>query len=996
MLASQMLYTACGKNRTGAFSVWSKSSDITQAEEFEIRDKMVYKCPRGLPYEPTAEELESLFPKMLGYFQLSSGRYCLAQSSYIGRVYSDLDMRTGNYMLHAFVFDLPERFLPMTYIGSDIFRTALSYKEWHDDPIPETLERVELEPVGKGFSESDLAFFGEGNRLSDLAQILQALLFEDVQTPVVLYDEKKNLPYWYRALSFFLPKKMQTELTFCTYFVPGTGTVNVTGQPAAKNAMMRLRTVMPDTPAMFFDYASEIRRDKPVYNMVSAEKRADREVDRYITQMLSLAQNGIAPLATTIRSVEKISASYGVPLFTALECHDLCAGRMSRFSDIGHLSRVLGIICEKDGSDTTLSPIADNLWTYGVESGRWRLEGSLSDILRFIFEYSEIADKNAIVHSYVTSPDAFGVDENASAEAYAAAMHEKAPFLFAPNFMDYIFDGERLREYCARTKRHFNATYFLYGFFAENIAEIRKDGGRYAAALDYMTNDAIAGYLKRDDRAALKELARLTERCHLQDECGFASIVMRAVDGYCGKNAFVDIFGLQRAFSFARDFAFCGVGEALFERMIRESGTYEAFVNEYIDRSAAERGFYGMLEDALERTGDFSVFLNLTWIERFRREETVRREDLLKYWEKYAPADGFDELFAEKLARYFRQQRETKGYEAFLDEILALYNERIGDGEALDERMQTCVVEMADALLSQRVTELRSYFEKKSEQKKVSEMKADYAVIRSIVRLADRDLPYEYDVWFGGAYMKRVNALLARVFDHARNSHQNEKSVFEKHASDVDRRNFDRWFQYIGSHTYDDPTHEFYGAFRACPEKAFPLFASRYMEQAIGIYVSLARYGAYCKEPISAALFRNLFFPLCNTEEGAERFVALADEFEQIGILIAGAVLCRATLSDVNAADDPFYTLADRLLQKYELSDRKKVYERLEKGHLPEKQMEYVANFMRPYLTKEKNKDKAKVKNEDKTDDPVEGKTAEKPDGFWSRFRGRGEKPTKK
>ena len=60
MFASQLIYTGCGKDKTGAFSVWSKTLDITKVEENEIRDKMLYKRPSNLPFEPTQEEIDTL------------------------------------------------------------------------------------------------------------------------------------------------------------------------------------------------------------------------------------------------------------------------------------------------------------------------------------------------------------------------------------------------------------------------------------------------------------------------------------------------------------------------------------------------------------------------------------------------------------------------------------------------------------------------------------------------------------------------------------------------------------------------------------------------------------------------------------------------------------------------------------------------------------------------------------------------------------------------
>jgi len=148
MKASQYIYTACGKDRNGAFSVFSKSRDITDEESSEIREVMMYKTPSGLPYEPTEAEIEEKFPKKFGYFFLSSGRACLAQVCYVGRVYSDIDTRWGNYIIHAFVFKKTVDFAPYSFIENALFKRELTRKEWHDDPIPDELQQVEMPENG--------------------------------------------------------------------------------------------------------------------------------------------------------------------------------------------------------------------------------------------------------------------------------------------------------------------------------------------------------------------------------------------------------------------------------------------------------------------------------------------------------------------------------------------------------------------------------------------------------------------------------------------------------------------------------------------------------------------------------------------------------------------------------------------------------------------------------------------------------------------------------
>ena len=113
--------------------VYSKSRDITDVEESEICAVMKYKAPDNLPYTPSNEEIETLFPKIFAYFKLSSGRFCIAQSSYIGQDYTN---RWGNYIIHAYVLNDIGDLVPSRMIGANIFRTRLTDEELNADSAP--------------------------------------------------------------------------------------------------------------------------------------------------------------------------------------------------------------------------------------------------------------------------------------------------------------------------------------------------------------------------------------------------------------------------------------------------------------------------------------------------------------------------------------------------------------------------------------------------------------------------------------------------------------------------------------------------------------------------------------------------------------------------------------------------------------------------------------------------------------------------------------------
>jgi len=248
MKVSQYIYTACGKDRTGAFSVFSKSKDVTDAEGAEIREVMMYKTPAGLPYEPTEQEIEELFPKKFGYFFLSSKRACIAQVCYIGKVYSDLDERVGNYIIHAFVFDKNKNFIPYGFIEHSVFKRFLTKAEWHDNPIPEELPQIEIP------ESVEITDVSKPNKLELL---LEGVINSTPENPVCFCDDYKNIKNWLRALSVCLPKAMQSEISFCTHF---TNTL-LQGNISSK---IQLRANQPETS--MFRYAEEAQKKRFVFD----------------------------------------------------------------------------------------------------------------------------------------------------------------------------------------------------------------------------------------------------------------------------------------------------------------------------------------------------------------------------------------------------------------------------------------------------------------------------------------------------------------------------------------------------------------------------------------------------------------------------------------------------------------------------------------------------------------------------------------------------------
>ena len=220
MLASQLIYTSWknGNSPNKGYMVYAQSLDITNDETNDILSVMRYQAPAGLPYTPTQEEIEQLFPKNFAFFRLKSGRYCIAQSCYIGQDYTN---RWGNYMLHAYVLSDIGDLIPARFINADIFRCRLTEEELNAEKAPDSLPQVDLRNPDTVLS-SDIfsAFFNQNDRINILKNLSQASIDAVTQNKHIDFtEESKLLPIWLQVLSIIMPRNLLKKFFFSTYVV---------------------------------------------------------------------------------------------------------------------------------------------------------------------------------------------------------------------------------------------------------------------------------------------------------------------------------------------------------------------------------------------------------------------------------------------------------------------------------------------------------------------------------------------------------------------------------------------------------------------------------------------------------------------------------------------------------------------------------------------------------------------------------------------------------
>lgn len=217
MKASQYIYTSWknGDSLDKGFMIYSKSTDITEVECSEIFYAMQYVVPRDLNLMPTPEEIADTFPYSFASFELSTGRHCVAQSTYIGRDYST---RFGNYIVYALIFDKDELSVyPAELFGQDYMKTAMTEEELNAKPPVPPLPKLEIEDYGDVINDDEIVNF-ISEREDEFAYLLSAVIAaKEKGVPLYLNDTRENLVLWFAAIQKAFPLEIAKKLSFTTY-----------------------------------------------------------------------------------------------------------------------------------------------------------------------------------------------------------------------------------------------------------------------------------------------------------------------------------------------------------------------------------------------------------------------------------------------------------------------------------------------------------------------------------------------------------------------------------------------------------------------------------------------------------------------------------------------------------------------------------------------------------------------------------------------------------
>ena len=621
--ASQLIYTACGKERNGFFATWAKSDDITPNEEREINDLMSYKVPRNsdLPYEPTIEEADTLFPKKYSFTKLSTGRYCIAMSTYIGNVYSDLDARVGNYITHAFVLDDLDGFNPLNVILNPQFKRLLTYKEWHDDPIPSSLPKVDITD-GNEITSSEIKTVLNTNNVQIFKCMLQACLDnEDNNETVVINDSDDKLPLWFKLIGLCVGKNYYKYTYTNMHIVNPMKPVNVKLAEMFKTGN--------------YNYASNIAYGLPVFNFETGNYNDTIKVSKYVDTLTEFLLNGdVAGAKAFISNIAKLIEKYGFAHDDAIDITMLFGGKLDRFTTPQALMSVVGLL---EGKDYDVQLVTSNI---AKVLNNYSKDTSILPVYRYLYKNSNNY-KSLIISEFMNNLSAFGVDKS-SHTSFVKSIFNNAPFTME-DYYQYIIKNQEVNSLANKGKEDFAYEYLLLSLCCNNISNQFSKGVYNIDSVDSQTIDAFIRYhvVQKDN----SKLTTLAELLNSTDKRLYPQFLSRTIQNIEKTDSLVK-HGLNYAFSMYQKLKL----DISLQYYVKayEKTTKEEYLKAFQAAYQSNPQYYDELEAKFETTPEMKSFIEYKEYVELIQDDKVTLSSLDKIYNKYYsnPADTKNVFFS--------------------------------------------------------------------------------------------------------------------------------------------------------------------------------------------------------------------------------------------------------------------------------------------------------------------------------------------------------------
>ncbi len=636
MLAYQMIYTACGKNRTGAFDVWAKSSCVTDAECDEICKVMDYRTPDELSYDPTEEEIRRLCPPKYAYLKLSTGRRCIAQSNYIGKVYSDADSRRGNFIIHAYIFDNMGDYRPAFLFGTNAFKTKLTYKEWHDDPVPEDLPAVELQAsMPQGLESRLQGLLGAENKAAMMSLLQAAINSAADGKKITFRDTAAREQDVYCLFSTLLPRAVFEKLTFVTQYL----TTNEYSIESTGIEPVRVRNPFTGFGGNF-NYEEEVQMGQQY--VFDFEKRVFSSVTpcRYVVDIVNqLCAGKLFDVLAKVERIERIMAQLGCDMDTALGVFYIAQKQLGFFGTAQEFQQALSLAVR--ANYVTKESLIPQIYTSIVKPARYGYGADAIELVKFVFAGSDASVRDEIVESYFNNMREYGVSAQAAPAEFVAAIKRTIPFSFEelcasamrnPRWQDWIRKSTKKTE--------------CYLFFEIMCAVLAKNAHTQATNASATALQLLKNAVAERDSAQLT-LYLNTARSLAQPQ--YQWLTENAIDP--AFRAVLDRDGLQDAFKLLRIVNDSKTLERM-KWLFHANVSRPDFMEDYIALSAQYGNLFATFERQMENDPVYKQFVAKKDIYAFGSRSGVSGAELDQYFTKYYKAGRDSGAYATQLRRY--------------------------------------------------------------------------------------------------------------------------------------------------------------------------------------------------------------------------------------------------------------------------------------------------------------------------------------------------------
>lgn len=697
MWASQLIYTACGQDKSGAYSVWAKSNDITENESNEISKVMSYRQPNDVPYEPTEEQIKEFYPKKYGYFQLSTGRKVIAQTTYIGRKYSDSDPRWGNFIIHAYVFDEWEDYNPFRLLIHTQFKDCLTYEEWHENSAPDDLPKVEVRP-SPNLDVDFLCDFMIGGQKNAHLSFLQAIIDSASSDEKITFnDVEENNLKTYNILGVLLPSDLLRSYTFVTQYVDDM-------ENNIEVAPIRIRNIFSNdllnTYGQCYDYREEIAHGKKCFYFTQ-NIYTDVRPKLYVNDLAAAFASAQSILAILKRneSISNISRESGVDLDAATMLYHIRNNDFSLLTSAKEY-KYYSSVALKNGYISD-SELVDFLFNDIIFSGKWGDKKEIKELVEFVYDKGDQNVKNTILENYRTDlfSDVADVDDISYADG---KIKENLPFEWK-DLARYISLSAECSEYIE------NATsvaqlYIIYDCVITTLVE--KIGSK--------TGEAEYNYLiniidKSIKRRSINEIVLYFDKANCLGGDYSNALINEAVglfiDNDCGEADY------NFAFDLIASIKAKPIAVKLLCRLIVKNMASDKFMRCYIDCEAKNPELFRKLAVEAKDISGYALFLERKEMFLFDSSEQISSQKLSEYFRKYYKAGKDRGGYYKKLKSYLASlDSKTKA-----PVCMGLYNEI----SSLDDKfcdvvqIMECVL---NELFSMSLDELAKFFGSDSKQ----------------------------------------------------------------------------------------------------------------------------------------------------------------------------------------------------------------------------------------------------------------------------------------